>query len=293
MLALRSLGKGAEPARTLIFDEIDAGIGGRTAEAVAAEAQVPRPPPSGPLHHPSSPDRRVRRPSFPRRKVGRAVADLHDRPGAGAGGTGRGDRPPDLRDEGHRGIPAERPGDDRGLPRRGGERRRPEGRNERGSETTMNRKDRAVDLFKQGFSCSQAVAAVFAEDNGLPVATAFRIAQGFGGGMARLAETCGAVTGAFMIIGLKHGRTRPEDEAAKERTYALVQELVPALPGPPRLPALPRPSRLRHRDGRRPEGRRRREAARRSLSPARRLGRRDPGGHPLGRPRSPGPAVRV
>ncbi len=89
----------------------------------------------------------------------------------------------------------------------------------------MNRKDRAVDLFKQGYSCSQAVAAVFAEDNGLPVATAFRLAQGFGAGMARLAETCGAVTGAIMIIGLKHGRTRPEDEAAKERTYVLVQEL--------------------------------------------------------------------
>ncbi len=89
----------------------------------------------------------------------------------------------------------------------------------------MNRKDRALDLSKQGYSCSQAVAAVFAEDHGLPVETAFRLAQGFGGGMARLAETCGAVTAGIMIIGLKHGRTRPEDEAAKERTYALVQEL--------------------------------------------------------------------
>ena len=90
----------------------------------------------------------------------------------------------------------------------------------------MNRKDRALGLFKEGFSCSQAVAPVFAEDHGLPVATALRLAQGFGGGMARLAETCGAVTGAILVVGLKHGRTRPEDEAAKERTYALVQELV-------------------------------------------------------------------
>jgi C_GCAxxG_C_C family probable redox protein len=89
----------------------------------------------------------------------------------------------------------------------------------------MNRKDRALGLFKDGYSCSQAVAAVFAEDHGLPVATALRLAQGFGGGMARLAETCGAVTGAIMVVGLKHGRTRPGDEAAKERTYALVQEL--------------------------------------------------------------------
>jgi C_GCAxxG_C_C family probable redox protein len=90
----------------------------------------------------------------------------------------------------------------------------------------MNRKEKALDLFKQGYSCSQAVAAVFAEDQGLPIATAFRLAQGFGGGMARLAETCGAVTGAIMVVGLKHGRTRPEDEAAKERTYVLVHELV-------------------------------------------------------------------
>jgi C_GCAxxG_C_C family probable redox protein len=90
----------------------------------------------------------------------------------------------------------------------------------------MNKKDWALGLFKEGYSCSQAVTAVFAEDHGLPVATAFRLAQGFGGGMARLAETCGAVTGAIMVVGLKHGRTRPEDEAAKERTYALVQELV-------------------------------------------------------------------
>jgi C_GCAxxG_C_C family probable redox protein len=89
----------------------------------------------------------------------------------------------------------------------------------------MNRKERALGLFKEGFSCSQAVAAVFAEDLGLPAETALRLAQGFGGGMARLAETCGAVTGGIMIIGLKHGRVRAKDEEAKERTYALVQEL--------------------------------------------------------------------
>lgn len=89
----------------------------------------------------------------------------------------------------------------------------------------MTKKERALDLFKQGYSCSQAIAAVFAEDYGLPVETALRLSQGFGGGMARLAETCGAVTGAIMIIGLKHGRTRPEDKEAKERTYDIAQDL--------------------------------------------------------------------
>ena len=90
----------------------------------------------------------------------------------------------------------------------------------------MNRKERVKAMFKEGFSCSQAVLAAFSDEYGLPRETALRISQGFGGGMARMAETCGALTGAFMVIGLKHGRTRAEDEAAKEKTYALCQELV-------------------------------------------------------------------
>lgn len=90
----------------------------------------------------------------------------------------------------------------------------------------MSRKERALGHFREGFSCSQAVTAVFAEEHGLAVETALRLSQGFGGGMARLAGTCGAVTGAVLVIGLKHGRTRAGDDAAKERTYALVQELV-------------------------------------------------------------------
>jgi C_GCAxxG_C_C family probable redox protein len=52
-----------------------------------------------------------------------------------------------------------------------------------------------------------------------------RIACGFGGGM-RMAKTCGAVTGAFMVIGLKHGQARPEDKESKEKTYRLVTEFV-------------------------------------------------------------------
>jgi len=90
----------------------------------------------------------------------------------------------------------------------------------------MNRKERAEAIFKEGFSCSQAILATFSDEYGLPRETALRISQGFGGGMARMAETCGALTGAFMVLGLKHGRTRAEDEAAKEKTYALCQEFV-------------------------------------------------------------------
>ena len=53
-----------------------------------------------------------------------------------------------------------------------------------------------------------------------------RLACAFGGGMGRMAKTCGAVTGAFMVIGLKYGQTQSNDKAAKEKTYALVREFA-------------------------------------------------------------------
>jgi len=55
---------------------------------------------------------------------------------------------------------------------------------------------------------------------------ALKTAQSFGGGMAQMGQTCGSVTGAFMVIGLKYGRTRADDDEAKRRTYALVREFV-------------------------------------------------------------------
>ncbi|MEW5902332.1 MAG: C-GCAxxG-C-C family protein, partial [Acidobacteriota bacterium] len=90
----------------------------------------------------------------------------------------------------------------------------------------MSRSENAVQSFKQGFSCSQAVLVAFDESLGLSRDQALKISQAFGGGMARLGLTCGAVTGALMAIGLKYGRTRAEDEAAKEKTYALVHDLI-------------------------------------------------------------------
>jgi C_GCAxxG_C_C family probable redox protein len=90
----------------------------------------------------------------------------------------------------------------------------------------MSKPDQAVCLFRQGFSCSQAVAAAFAEDFGLDKEIALRLSQPFGGGIARRADWCGALTGAFLIIGLKHGRFRAEDAAARDKTYALVQDLI-------------------------------------------------------------------
>ncbi len=90
----------------------------------------------------------------------------------------------------------------------------------------MTRADEAVDLFNQGFICSQAVLSIFAPNFGLDRDTALRIAQGFGAGMARTNEACGAVAGAVMVIGLRYGATQADDRGARERTYEVVNEFI-------------------------------------------------------------------
>ncbi len=61
---------------------------------------------------------------------------------------------------------------------------------------------------------------------GLDRKMGLRVAGGFGAGMARMGETCGAVTGALMVIGLEHGKTRADDDEAREKAYELVKEFV-------------------------------------------------------------------
>jgi C_GCAxxG_C_C family probable redox protein len=90
----------------------------------------------------------------------------------------------------------------------------------------MSRVEGAVACFGERFNCAQAVLTAYAGELGLDRETALKIASPFGAGMARMGETCGAVTGAFMAIGLKHGRTKADDEAAKEKTYELMHEFV-------------------------------------------------------------------
>lgn len=85
---------------------------------------------------------------------------------------------------------------------------------------------KATDLFEAGFSCSQAVFGRFAEENGLDYDTALKIASGFGAGMARNEEVCGAVTGGMMALGLRYGRTSDTDSSATYDTYEKVNELT-------------------------------------------------------------------
>ncbi len=84
----------------------------------------------------------------------------------------------------------------------------------------------AVTLFEQGFTCSQAVLAAFAGRHGLDRDAALRVACAYGAGVARTGSTCGAVSGALMAIGLAHGRSRADDEAAREKTYELTRAFL-------------------------------------------------------------------
>jgi C_GCAxxG_C_C family probable redox protein len=90
----------------------------------------------------------------------------------------------------------------------------------------MSKVSKADACFKEGFACSQSVLSVFAPEFGLEREMALRVAGAFGGGMGRMGKTCGAVTGAFMVIGLKYGNTRAEDEETKEKAYELVNEFT-------------------------------------------------------------------
>jgi C_GCAxxG_C_C family probable redox protein len=85
-------------------------------------------------------------------------------------------------------------------------------------------KDAAPKLFSKGLNCAQSVLAAKSELTGLSVTDSLKIATGFGAGMAMMQKTCGAVTGAYMVIGAMHGRVNPDDEASRERTYALIGE---------------------------------------------------------------------
>jgi len=90
----------------------------------------------------------------------------------------------------------------------------------------MDKTQKAVDYFNKGYNCSQAIFTAFNENNGISEETALKISCGFGAGCGRLGSTCGAVSGAFMVIGSKFGKFRADDDAAKEKTYLKVREFA-------------------------------------------------------------------
>lgn len=84
----------------------------------------------------------------------------------------------------------------------------------------------AKQYFLDGYNCAQAVVLAFAQDFGLDKNTAVMLSSSFGGGMGRLREVCGAVSGMFMVLGLKYGYASPEDNQAKKELYKKVQEVA-------------------------------------------------------------------
>ncbi len=87
-----------------------------------------------------------------------------------------------------------------------------------------DRIEKAVETFSEGYNCSQSVFSAYAPLCGIDEHQALKIATGFGSGMARMQEVCGAVTGAFMVIGAKHGMTDPADRASVGKTYQGVRK---------------------------------------------------------------------
>jgi len=90
----------------------------------------------------------------------------------------------------------------------------------------LSRSEHAADQFRQGLNCAQAVLGAYAEELGLETESAYKVACGFGGGMGRTGDTCGAVTGAIMVIGLAACGPSPRDSGAKERTHELVRAFL-------------------------------------------------------------------
>ena len=90
----------------------------------------------------------------------------------------------------------------------------------------MSKGDIAKQNFMNGYNCSQAVLLAFCEDFGLEKETALKISEPFGGGMGRMREVCGTVTGMFMVIGLAVGNDNSKDNTTKKNVYKSVQELA-------------------------------------------------------------------
>ena len=90
----------------------------------------------------------------------------------------------------------------------------------------MTKSEQTVSLFMKGYNCAQSVLFSFCDDLKIDKDRALRIACGFGAGMGRKEEVCGAVTGGILVLGAKYGRGINDDRSATEVTYAKTRELM-------------------------------------------------------------------
>ena len=84
----------------------------------------------------------------------------------------------------------------------------------------------AAELFLQGYNCAQAVAVAFTDVTGMDKKEAAKLAAPFGGGMGRMREVCGAVSGMFMVLGVLYGYDNSDAESTKKELYKQVQALA-------------------------------------------------------------------
>ena len=90
----------------------------------------------------------------------------------------------------------------------------------------MEHKALAEEFFRAGYNCAQAVVVAFHDTLGISERQAARLSSSFGGGMGRMRETCGAVSGMLLVAGLLYGYDVPGDDESKKRHYQLVQTLA-------------------------------------------------------------------
>lgn len=85
--------------------------------------------------------------------------------------------------------------------------------------------ENAIQSFKSGWNCAQSVVSTFSDQLGFDKHMALQLSYNFGAGMGRLQETCGAVTGAFMALGIYNSKKYSDVKDQKEKTYVMVREL--------------------------------------------------------------------
>ncbi len=90
----------------------------------------------------------------------------------------------------------------------------------------MSKSIDAKKLFEEGYNCAQAVVAAFCDELNISKEDALKMASSFGGGMGRMREVCGAVSGMFMVAGFKEGYADPQDSQAKKEHYELIQKMA-------------------------------------------------------------------
>ncbi len=90
----------------------------------------------------------------------------------------------------------------------------------------MSKKEEARELFLKGYNCAQAVAGAYAKEMGMDFDTVVQMVSSFGGGMGRMREVCGAVSGMFFVAGALYGYKDPKDFTAKKEHYERIQYLA-------------------------------------------------------------------